>query len=154
MEGYHRNYLGRNRRRQPYRPRAQNFGDRNFNRDYGYWQRRMGRPQPQFGVEHRNMAPYARARRGQWMNRVQFGEMYGADADYEDWMRQRRYRADDLNDPVVFDAIVADRRVNFEPFVYAPIPDQDEIEAVQYEQEILEKVERSEAGKRLRDEDE
>jgi len=112
MEWYHHNYLARNRFRAPFRPRPGNFGDRNFQGDFRYWRRQMGRPQRRF--EAPRMDRVARARRAPWNNRQQFAAVYGADADYDDWQQARRYRADDLDDPVVFRNIVADRRVMFE----------------------------------------
>jgi len=121
MEWYHRNYLARNRFRAPFRPRPGNFGDRNFNRDYNYWRRQVGRPQRRF--EAPRMDNVARARRAPWRNRQQFAIAYGADADYDDWLDARRYRPEELDDPDVFENIVADRRVNFAPDVYGLAPE-------------------------------
>lgn len=106
--------------------------------DHARWRRGMGRRQNWFNPDH-TANQEIRARNVPWMNRSQFARQYGDDADYDQWLVDRRYREDDLGDPVVFDDLVYQRRHNFG----IPYHHYDrvqltpyELENIQYEQDI------------------
>lgn len=138
-----RRHFTRWRPRIEFRPSAQERGDRLFNRDYRYWRQYSGRRRagPVFA---RSNVPYQaneqiRARNIPWMNRSQFHRRYGDDADYDQWLVDRRYREDDLADPRVFEDLVFQRRHDFR----SPYNDYDkltltpyELENIQYEEDI------------------
>lgn len=100
------------RQRKIFRPRSQQLGDRFFGRDYAYWQRQMGLPQRPFFRQFLGTRQQ-RARNVPWMSRHAFAAMYGPDADYDQWLVERRFRQDDLNDPVVFANLVDYRMGHF-----------------------------------------
>ena len=51
-------------------------------------------------------------------------------------MEDRRYRQEDLDDPVVFENIVLDRKKRFATRRVDPIPDDQELEEILYEGDI------------------
>jgi len=89
-------------------------------RDFNYWRRQMGRPQERFreGFVELDRNERQRARNVPFLTREEFHRRYGDDADFGQWLHLRKYRPEDLNDPVVFETLVLQRKDRFEGEFY------------------------------------
>lgn len=133
---YPRRRLDLNRPRRIFRPMRERRDDYHFRPDERYWRRQMGRPQAPFFRQY-NRTAQQRARNIPFMTRAQFHATYGDDADFGAWLEARKYRPEDLEDPVVFEQLVYQRRNRMHGFQYLDPEEVEELHERDLEDDYL-----------------